>query len=115
MKICPYDEFFLLATVYKERERLDLGNSISNMILIFSILGPLLPKKLAEHSMIRNGGENCFILGGYDSFLDDQKTIYKFFCKSGICKCVTMKQEMKAARSGFVAISILDSMVSCQK
>ena len=65
--------------------------------------------------MVGNGQDNCFILGGYDGFLDDQKTIYKFFCKSGTCKFVTMKQEMKAARSGFVAIPILDSIVSCQK
>ena len=75
-------------------------------------LGPDLPKKLEGHSMISMNEENLIILGGSSPNGGLQKAIYTLTCKSGLCTWTTMKQKLKVAREGFVAVPLTDSLAS---
>ena len=84
--------------------------------------GPALPKTLQGHSMIENGQEELYVLGGWSSDDDDsgyiskagyQRAIYRLKCKSGICSWTTMDKQLDLARKSFLAIPIPDSLVNC--
>ena len=78
---------------------------------LFAILGPTLPIKLEQHSMVQIMGD-LYVLGGYGStqFL---VSIYKLSCSSGECAWTIIKQELKIGRLDFVAIPVMDSIVNC--
>ena len=57
---------------------------------------------------------DLFVMGG-DSPDGIQKSIYRLSCSSGECAWTSLKQELKVARYGFVAIPVMDSIVNCTK
>ena len=71
-------------------------------------LGPELPKKLAGHSMVEIHGD-VFTFGGFSNDgASYNSAIYRFTCSSGICNWSTINQELKVARTNFVAIPVPD-------
>ena len=72
------------------------------------MLGPPLPKVLAEHSMVEINGD-AYIFGGESYYGDWNSAIYRLSCSSGICSWSTINQELKVARSYTVAIPVPDT------
>ena len=71
-------------------------------------IGPALSKGIYGQSIVEDG-ENLYMIGGYsnDGF---QKEIQRLTCTSGTCNWTTLTQELKVARSHFVAIPVKDSV-----
>ena len=85
---------------------------------IFTTLGPPLPKRILNHSMVEVMGD-LFVLGGENAdsshlnAWNSQKYIYKLHCSSEECAWKTLNQELKVPRREFVAIPVMDSFVNC--
>ena len=75
-----------------------------------SDLGPALSKKMYGQKMVEDG-ENFYMIGGYSNDGSGyQKEIQRLTCLSGTCSWTTLTQELKVARSHFVAITVKDSV-----
>ena len=71
-----------------------------------------MPKSLYAHAMLNFNG-NLVVIGG-DSGLDKyQSSLLVLSCYDGHCQWQTMPQQLKTARSYFVAFTVPDSFVDC--
>ena len=78
-------------------------------VLFMPTLGPPLPNKLGEHSILEINGD-LFVFGGEDDSEDSlQSAIHQLTCSSGICRWSTINQSLKIARYRLVAIPVPDS------
>ena len=74
------------------------------LFLFFLTLGPILPRKLAGHSIVEIHGDVFVFNGGSPSPYNS--AIYQLSCSSGICNWSTINQELKVARYMTVAIPV---------
>ena len=75
------------------------------------ISGPLLPKPLEFHSMVRLGKGQA-ILGGWSNG-DYQAKIYSVGCSDRNCIISLLNRELSVPQGYFVAISIPDTISGC--
>jgi hypothetical protein len=61
-------------------------------------------------------GQGVIVIGGYsDTDNEYQSSIYKLICDQLECKWSEMEQQLKIARSNFVAMLIPDALTTCTK
>ena len=75
------------------------------------ISGPLLPKPLEFHSMVRLGKGQA-ILGGWSNG-DYQAKIYSVGCSDRNCIISLLNRELSVPQGDFMAISIPDTISGC--
>ena len=75
------------------------------------ISGPLLPKPLEFHSMVRLGKGQA-ILGGWSNG-DYQAKIYSMTCSNRNCIVSLLDRELSVPKGYFVAIPIPDTISGC--
>ena len=75
------------------------------------ISGPLLPKPLEFHSMVRLGKGQA-ILGGWSNG-DYQAKIYSMGCSDRNCIISLLNRELSVPQGDFMAISIPDTISGC--
>ena len=81
-----------------------------NLFLFLLTLGPSLPKKLGEFSMLEIHGD-IYVFGGHASSGDFTSGIYKLSCLNIICSWSIVNKSLKEAETrNPIAIAVPDSL-----
>ena len=72
-----------------------------------------MPNKLAYHEIVPFD-KDVVIIGGWDGS-SYQSSLHRLTCHNQDCEWKTMSQQLKVARSDFVAMLIPDELVDCGK
>ena len=74
-----------------------------------------MPKKLVGHEIVPFD-KDVVIIGGDGPYIgDEQSSLHRLTCQNQDCEWKTMSQQLKVARSSFVAMLIPDELVDCGK
>ena len=71
-----------------------------------------MPNKLENHEMVQLD-KDVVIIGGYVPYVGDQSSLHRLTCQNRNCEWKTLTQQLKVARTEFVAMLIPDELVDC--
>ena len=81
--------------------------------LFFFFLGPIMPKQLRGHGLVKLGTD-LVVVGGESPGIGYSPSLYQMSCHNHNCKWHNLTQILKHPRAYFVAMAVEKESGSCQ-